>query len=97
MSYRVFVGFRVEGQEESGADLQVEDITFFTALYTPLKWFLEVWLTLRRIMEGWSQQLCSVFLPEARDLKHFKQSMCQHNPMGSHVMKSWCKSCTLMA
>lgn len=39
MSSRVFVGFRVEGKEESGADLQVEDITFFTAVYAPLKCF----------------------------------------------------------
>lgn len=61
---------------------------FFTALYYPLKWFLAVWLNLGRVMEGWPRQLCSVFLPEDRDLKHSQQSLCQHSPVCSHVMKS---------
>lgn len=43
-----------ERQEEPGADLQVEGITPLIALYCPLEYFLGVWLTLRRVMEGWT-------------------------------------------
>lgn len=53
MGHWGLVEFRFERQEKPGGDLQVEDITSLRALYCPLEYFLGVWRSVRRVMEGW--------------------------------------------